>query len=54
MEWLLTIWMVTSDGYVLRSASVDAEPGRVGFTVTFDNIHLPEMGGNCLEICVVE
>lgn len=43
-----------SDGYVMRSVSVDAAPRAVGFTITFDNIHLPEMGDDCLDLCVSE
>ena len=39
-------------GYVVRSVSVDAAPGMISATVTFDNVLLPETGG-CLEICAV-
>lgn len=39
-------------GYVVRSVSVDAAPGLISATVTFDNVILPESGG-CLEICAV-
>ena len=42
-----------SDGYVVRSVGVDASPGSVGFTITFDNLYLPETGG-CIEFCAVE
>jgi hypothetical protein len=42
-----------SDGYVVRSVSVGARPGAVNFTVTFDNVHLPETQG-CIEFCAVE
>ncbi len=40
-------------GYVVPSVSVGARPGAVNFTVTFDNVHLPETQG-CIEFCAVE
>jgi hypothetical protein len=42
------------DGYVLRSAAVNAAPGSVGVTLTFDNIYLPQTGGTCVEVCVAD
>lgn len=41
------------DGYVLRSASVNAGPGTVGFTMTFDNVYLPVQGDTCTGVCDV-
>ncbi len=40
-------------GYVVRSVSVGARPGAVNFTITLDNIHLPETQG-CYDLCAVE
>jgi hypothetical protein len=43
-------------GYVLRSMSVNAAPRSVGLTWTFDNVNLPETGGDCIgiDVCTVE
>ncbi|NMD21427.1 MAG: hypothetical protein GYA76_14425 [Verrucomicrobia bacterium] len=43
-----------SDGYVMRSVGVNAAPGSVGVTLTFDNIYLPQTGGTCVEVCVAD
>ena len=40
-------------GYVMRSVSVGARPGAVNFTVTFDNVYLPETQG-CIDLCAAE
>lgn len=44
---------VIPDGYVMRSISANAARGSVGITVTFDNVYLPQTGGNCIgiEVC---
>ena len=43
-----------SDGYVMRSVGVNAAPGSVGVTLTFDNIYLPQTGSTCVEVCVAD
>ncbi len=46
---------VERKGYVLRSMSVNAAPRSVGLTWTFDNVYLPQTGGDCIgiEVCTV-
>ena len=56
MRWLLLPLALSgciNEGYVLRSASVGASPGRVNFTLTFDNMYLPQSGATCIgvEVC---
>ena len=47
---------VERKGYILRSVSVNAAPRSVGLTWTFDNLRLPQQGGDCIgiEVCTVE
>ena len=44
---------IEKGGYYVRSISVDAAPGLISATITFDNKYLPEQGGGCFEVCAV-
>lgn len=57
MRILLSVMLLSgcvSDGYVLRSMSIDAQPRSIGMTWTFDNIHLPQQSDSCYNVCVME
>lgn len=44
---------LVNDGYVMSSFSGEMTRSSIGFTVTFDNIHLPQAGNTCVgvEVC---